>query len=389
MNEAFDSNVTRISGGSSDRPTVLFPHIPRTGGDTLNLVLQNYYTQQRSIHFNETYQAWKFLRELEDTDLECIRCFRGHGIYYGIHRYIPRSCTYIQIFRDPVERVISQYYLYMTDTENPMHSHIKDNNITLEEFQQANANLQSMYILGFPHVHQNYPDPADIPLMRQRLEKCFSFLGVTDMFDESIFMLKHALNWKSHVFWQKRRENKKRPPREEIPADLQEKIKLSHLPDSELYHFARQQLASKIDSLSPQLKKELVLYKKGRSLYYELLKNKPPEVLKTFISDIIQPDLSRVAILGNQPKTAPYLEEYIKAANDMLGRSPEVKCYISENMDDLQEQVRQESALGFLKSADLVVALPLPAQDYLIKELVDSLELPRARLVYALMPPAL
>lgn len=367
--------------------TLLFTHMPRTGGDSLGRTLASYYREHEELQFNETYQAWAALRNFNEDDFNAIKCFRGHGIYHGIHHYIPRSCSYLGMLRKPVDRLVSQYYLYLNDPDNGMHAYIRDNNISLEQFQATNPNVMTNYILGFPHVHKNWPGTADVKKLEHNLLNTFCYLGVTDLYDESIFKLKHDLNWDYYVFWQLSRENRKKIEKEELPEEFINAIKSNNTLDQIAYDIARNKVVQFVDGLSFEQKEELAFYRKARVLFNKLLKNIPTGITRDLLESILQPHYQKFAIVGNLSGIDKAIKEYSLKANSIVKRNIQIQSFISDDFETLYSKITNAQGLEYLNNVDLIIGVSQPAQDYLVKELMKRLGLGSKRVIFALDPP--
>src|SRR6478735_12055948 len=86
---------------------LIFLHIPKTGGSTLNPILDWNY-DNKSFEITRYPQIDTFLA-LSDAEKLQYRVLRGQ-IYYGLHQGIPEACQYISILRHPYKRLISQYF---------------------------------------------------------------------------------------------------------------------------------------------------------------------------------------------------------------------------------------------------------------------------------------
>ncbi len=97
--------------------TLIFLHLPKTGGTALRTSLQQAFDPLASAlvypsgDLDGTMTREQFAALPPDA-LERLRLVMGH-ISYGAHRRIPRTCRYASIVREPVERVLSLYYHYL------------------------------------------------------------------------------------------------------------------------------------------------------------------------------------------------------------------------------------------------------------------------------------
>src|SRR5438552_56568 len=88
---------------------VLFLHIPKTAGKTFRSTLSVNYPRRETIHLD-------ILDRPLDKEMEAIpaeararaRLVWGH-MPYGVHAYVPRTCEYVTVLREPVARAVSTY----------------------------------------------------------------------------------------------------------------------------------------------------------------------------------------------------------------------------------------------------------------------------------------
>ena len=102
---------------------LVFMHIPKTAGTTLYPSLQWNYPPHQTLHIdipkNEMYR-------MEGVPLEyrsSLRLLHGH-FAFGIHKYIPRSCRYVTVLREPVARVVSAYKHVLKRTGHEHHEQV-------------------------------------------------------------------------------------------------------------------------------------------------------------------------------------------------------------------------------------------------------------------------
>ena len=95
---------------TGDRETLIFLHIPKTAGSTLNFILDAHYTPENSFATSQTWlhpegslDGFEMLTETERARIELLNGHMG----LGLHRHLPQPARYLTVLRDPVERVLS------------------------------------------------------------------------------------------------------------------------------------------------------------------------------------------------------------------------------------------------------------------------------------------
>lgn len=134
---------------------LVFTHIPKTGGTTVNL---NYIEGTRPIHqfrIKGNYERDKIytfrsgarrsptpdwpsvsfdvpspdiinlISFLNHADISGIKIIKGH-LPYGVHHYIEQPCYYFTVLRQPIARVWSVYNGVMADKDHYLHGLWRD-----------------------------------------------------------------------------------------------------------------------------------------------------------------------------------------------------------------------------------------------------------------------
>ncbi|OLO37221.1 hypothetical protein BTR23_13940 [Alkalihalophilus pseudofirmus] len=227
-------------------------HMPKTAGTTLRTIIK------KNVNINNSYELYKYGNRLKniltDLNMKPIECIQGH-FPYGIHSYLEQKCTYITMLREPVERVISEYYFIKSLPRHELHQQVKK--LTLVEYQQEerNCNLQTRLLSGQTNKASLTLD--DLQKAKEHINKHFKVVGITEMFDESIFLMKKEFGWRN-LFYRKYNITKGKPTN--IAKNIKKKVAENNLLDIELYNYARKLLNSKLAALNEHEKNELLKF---------------------------------------------------------------------------------------------------------------------------------
>ncbi|UOQ44133.1 sulfotransferase family 2 domain-containing protein [Halobacillus salinarum] len=223
---------------------VCFLHIPKTGGKSL----------------------WAVLKAQEEDIM--VR----HGMFF---KKFDKPYTYLTMLRDPIDRVVSTYYYVHGYEKSKIYPKVKDMDLKqflsymkdekiqnrvypqpedIRNIKYRTSNLATRYISG--------GEPDHLEIAKQNIEHHFSFVGFTDMYVESLYLLSKCFPWEIKPFAVKTNVTPHRQPLNEIPAEAIQWIKECNRADIELYQWAKQAFLKKLDQLDTSSKQELKQWKK-------------------------------------------------------------------------------------------------------------------------------
>ena len=160
-------------------------HIAKTGGRSFFEILKNEYGDTLDPRYKRRHYFPKknYDNELIDRIPENVKVLHGHLLYKHVKDiHSTHKSKVITWFRDPVDRVISNYYFLMLRLrEDPNHKQIRKCNYSLMDY--ANDSIQnkmSRYLSGI------------------ELEDLF-FFGFLEDFERGVDILAKRLNWRNKV----------------------------------------------------------------------------------------------------------------------------------------------------------------------------------------------
>ncbi len=220
-----------------DGKALIFLHIPKTAGTTLNRIIEWQYNPL-AIFTMDPYRIRatpERLGKLSEGRRRRLRMVRGH-LYYGIHELLPQGGTYFTMLREPVARFFSSYYFIQRRPLHPMHRKVTTERIGVEDFIRLTPrrqNLQCSLIAGIRN--DGICDDRILDRAKENLAKSFSVVGISERFEESLMLMAKTFDWEI-PFYENRKVSKTRP---QIDPGAVEMIRDHNRLDLELYEFGK------------------------------------------------------------------------------------------------------------------------------------------------------
>ncbi|UIJ69708.1 hypothetical protein LW858_29515 (plasmid) [Bacillus cereus] len=240
---------------------IIFVHIAKNGGTTLRDILDKQYGA-KSLSMYADASMLNTKEKIINKVLQHIhtaKSISGHfsyGMKYDDHIAresllslinIPRNITYITMLRNPVENIFSLYNHYKRNG----YFNIQTLDMNFETFIK-----QKLYYPNYQTLCVSGTDIPDLNIAKYNIVNDFSIVGITDMYNESIFLMKERFNW-NNIKYQKLNHFVNPDLIKDIPNELINLIYLDNKLDLKLYLFTKQLLKQKIDALNINKQKEL------------------------------------------------------------------------------------------------------------------------------------
>lgn len=221
-----------------DRRALIFLHIPKTAGTTLNRIIEWQYNPfliftMDPYRIRATAERLATLPESRRSKLQVVR---GH-LYYGVHEFLPQGATYITMLREPVARFLSSYYFVQRRPLHPMHRKVTTERVGVEDFIRLTPHKQNFQCKLIAGVKGNEScDQAMLNRAKEHLARSFSVVGICERFEESLVVLARTFNWEI-PYYENRKVAKTRHKVEPIEIEM---IREHNRFDLELYDFGKQ-----------------------------------------------------------------------------------------------------------------------------------------------------
>ena len=234
---------------------LIFFHIPKTGGTTLDyLTAKNYridYVYQVNAPAFDKHVAGVYKNN------NMFRVLMGH---YELNDYFYQlfdraKMVQFTMLREPVSRVISYYDYLRTSPNHPKYGIAK--NLTLKEFVShpeidEMPNGQAFRILGMlkKEIWKKTKKSEEelIEELQHQLEHRFTLFGLTEMYDEFLLMAQRGLGW-NDIFYQRMNSSKVKTDKSTIPDEVIELIKKQNSVDMALYDFAKKLFVQRFEKM--------------------------------------------------------------------------------------------------------------------------------------------
>jgi len=244
---------------------IIFLHIPKTAGTSMNTIIWNQYKSSTIFHVNSISHGKDMINKLVQTK-DSTNVVVGH-YSFGLHNYLDTNAKYITLLRNPIDRVISIYYYIKRDTKNKDYKKIVGENISLKEFilndeyftQVYNSQTKLIAGVAICALKEKITEQTFITA-KENLDKYFLVAGLTERFDETILMMKKELNWSYPVFV-KQNITKKSDKKAVITEELKQLIIERNEYDIKLYNYVTEKFNERIETNKEFMEKEMAKFK--------------------------------------------------------------------------------------------------------------------------------
>ncbi len=240
--------------GNSKR--LLFDHIPKTGGTGIHLYLRSHYPDNRILQMS-LKEAWDTVREFKGlSQKERDKYYLIHGHYANeLIGFTHPDTVFFTIFRDPTDRVISNYRYILEQPTHYWHEHVVGKKINIVEFCQDRTISEAWNYLTSHYTHLPLEEIARNPeraarLAFDHLKGRFHFIGFLDELDLFMPIVARKMNFRKKFI--NRLVNSSKPFSSDsvISQDVRRIISEVNAADHILYRLAKEEwsLSDKLET---------------------------------------------------------------------------------------------------------------------------------------------
>jgi hypothetical protein len=244
---------------------LFFLHIPKTAGTTLNSILDANFAPGSilDIYTEEQHQAVQGMtyNRLAEYDL-----VRGHIFVQDYDEILdgPVPMRMFTFLRDPVERVISEFFFLKRWPKSHLYKYLNENKVTLIDY--VTSDIGVLRRRGSNNMTNSLSGTKGrsigerFEMAWRHLAKRFVFFGLLERFDESLLMLGKTVGL-NETFYERQNVRAMAVDRVVTQAEIDVIAEYNRL-DVRLYEAAAREFDSRVQAMGPGFRSELRMFTK-------------------------------------------------------------------------------------------------------------------------------
>lgn len=312
----------------------------------------------------------RILRHEPDSLLPIPDCEFVHGhSAFGLHRYCTAPVTHVTMMRDPMTTFLSRYKLWCRELADPKQI------LPLEKYMEAFGYTVMAHDLsrcaGDGIASSSLTPEETLRRARHNLEHNFAFCGITERFEESIFLICDLLGWNQITMWKRHMATPGGLVPEDLSPRLLDRLRAMLANDQRLYD----EQVERMDALLAQadFDSTLDLYKEAARNSEQTRRERTHEVWHVRLEQKLQAlILDRDTQLEQQERQLGELQREVDQLRKLTVRQNEEIARRSRNELSLPSDSLVGSAAR--TTAHVVVLAMIPENWGGLASVVDALE---------------
>jgi hypothetical protein len=246
--------------------TLIFLHIPKTAGTTLNSIIERQYAPPQIFALGERVQeSLDSYRRMSTAEKQQYRLITGH-MSFGLHEHVPGPSRYFTVLRQPLERCVSFYYFVQRLSNHYLHEYVYDQSWSLAQFIESGVtimmdNFQTRLLSGaWDKPAYGACTPDLLAQAKQNLQNHFDVVGLTSEFDRTLLLLRRHYGWRN-ISYARQNVTEKRPSVQEIDPQTRRLLLAHNQLDMELYQFTQTLFAQQVAAQGNSFEWELAYFR--------------------------------------------------------------------------------------------------------------------------------
>jgi uncharacterized coiled-coil protein SlyX len=286
--------MTHSAQDFNQNPSLIFIHVPKTAGTTLVEIMARQYGEDAVFWTtNEVITAIAKSKIIPKSGNSRFKLIHGH-LSFGVDELLPYPSQYFTVMRDPIDRMISEYYYIQQATNHPKHIIAKSAR-DIKEYVRSGLNReadngQTRRISGVGNkIPFGQCSDEVLELAKRNLKERFLMVGIAERFDHTIVLLSKLLGW-SPPFYAKLNVTKKRPRKDSLSDGELKLIEKYNQLDIALYQYAQTLLDDVIGQYGDAFYKEVEEFQKLNAETGEFVLSRTPQTINIQAQPQLSPE---------------------------------------------------------------------------------------------------
>lgn len=256
---------------SGQREKVIFLHLHKTGGLSVNAVLHRQFIGQRGavIHKNVP-ESTRELIAMQQAERDRLAYISGH-VYYGIHQIWSAPASYFTFLREPIDRTVSSFNFLRVIKHGTDHRVLRaDLEAFLREPRRTTYLISRLAgyrdgQLDTLYAESGMGDDELLAIAETHL-RTMRVVGLTEQFDTSLLLLRREFGWQNIYYVRRNTTSNKGKVVTPSPQTL-DAVRPLYAHDTALYKLAVSLFDEQCRAYGPSLAADLAQFRKNNALY--------------------------------------------------------------------------------------------------------------------------